>query len=544
MSDLGMASIGLLTEHIYLFAGLWMLVFGLAPALVSRFTVSRSPVPIPPPSSRPVPYPMVFGIMIGLAFASWAALAIAWNDFTFPDGQILFSGVRGERQFYPPPIWPTAGRFFPLGHQEFELLGLIDTSGVVYYLFAAFQLAAVCVAAVALVRPSWPLALLLVLALVAAPPVSTDFTGLIMPERNLIFLLAISLVCLRSYLSRSAPLAIFLAMAAMAPMVLYKETAFIFPAVIGFALGAAYFAPRLFQEADGDRRRYLVAGVPMLVLAGAFLLYYVAVIRPEVNVSYAAARASDLGKIGADIIVQPWCWVLAGSIVVRLWFLLARRHKLDPFWDSLPAATVVYIAAFFVLRLNGIRFVAPPAFISWLYAFHILVLVASDRHGVWLARAGAVVLAACVILQLGPTWNMYTGRREMMYARASAARFVADYAKIENLGTPERPLHVHVLGVSSFIGGSFGAFINARYGLDVVIAIPGNDGKEPSLCVGPDTTICDPGRPRDTGDLVVPLLGGDKDLRERQDLRLLFTSDDIGFWKSHPWRHVSVYIVD
>jgi len=542
MSDLGMASVQWLQQHIYLFAVLWMLVFGLVPALVSRFAVSRNPVPTPPPSPRPLPFRLVLGIVIGLAFAAWAALAIWRNEFTFPDGQILFSGLRDGVQHYLPPIRPRIGRFFPLGHQEFELLGLIDTSGVVYHLFAALQLAVVCACAIALVRPSWPLALLLVLALVAALPLSVVFTDPVVPERNVLFLLATSLVCLRSYLVSGAPAAIFLAMAAMAPIVLYKETAFIFPAVIGFSLMAAYGAPRLFAETAGDRRRYLVSGIPMLVLAGTFVLYYVAVVRPEIAAFYAVNSVSGLGEIGAAIISRPWCWVLAVSIVVRLWLLFAERRKLDPFWDSLPVAAVVYVTAFLVLELYSPRLFAPPAFISWLYAVHLLALMANDRHRVWVARAGTVLLAAGVVLQLGPTWAQYTWRKETMNARASAARFVADYAKIEGLGTAEHPVYVHVLGVNSFNAGVFGAFINAKYGLNAVIGFPRNDRNKPFQCVVYEQVICDPDRPRQSGDLVVPLKQkSDDDLKDRRDLRLVFTSEDIGFWPNR--QHVSVYLV-
>jgi hypothetical protein len=540
MSDLGMASVRWLQQHIYLFAGLWMLVFGLVPALVSRFAVSRNTVPIELPPRRPLPHPFVFGIVIGLAFAAWTAL-LMWRDaFTFPDSQNLFSGLRDGVQHLPPPIWLKVGRFWPLGHQEFELLGLIDTSGVVYYLFAAFQLAAVCAAAVALVRPIWPWAGLLVLALVTAPPVSSDFMDLIVPERNIIFFLAISLLCLRSYLVSAAPAAIFFAMAAMAPIVLYKETAFIIPAVIGFVLAAAYLTPSRFEETTNDRRRYLVAGVPMLVLAGAFLLYYGAVIRPRMISHYGTDMVSSVAEVGASIVQQPWSWILVASILVRVWLFFRRGWKPDPFWDSLPAAAVVYAAAFFVLEFNQIRFFAPSAFLAWLYAFHILVLVASD--GVWLARAGAVVLAACVILQLGPTWDIFKGRKEMIHARASAARFTADYAKLEGLGTAERPLHVHMLGVDTFNGSVVGAFIAAKYGLDVVLSIPDDTREKPFRCMSPEPVICDPDHPWQSGDLVMPFTeeSGD-DLKTRQDVRRVFTSEDIGFWPNE--QHIPVYVV-
>jgi hypothetical protein len=543
VSDLGSASAEWLGEHIYLFAVLWMLVFGLVPALVSRVTVSRNPVPIELPSRRPLPYPLVFGIVIGLAFSAWAALAMAWNEFTFPDAQIFFSGVRDGVQHYPPPMWPTVGRFFPLGHQEFELLGLIDTSGVLYYLFAALQLAIVCVAAVVLVRPSWPLALLLVLALVTAPPVSTAFTDLTVPERNILFFLAISLLCLRSYLASAAPAAIFFTMAAMAPVVLLKETAFIIPAIIGFALISAYVVPSLFQESQGDRRRYLVAGLPMLTLAGVFLLYYAAVIQPQRTGSYGTSMAAGIGEIGASLAQQPWSWILVASILVRLWLLFKRERKLEAFWDSLPAAAVVYTAAFFVLHFNQIRFVAPPALLSWLYAVHLLALVAKDRRGAWAARAATAILAACVVLQVRPTWSNYTWRKEMIHAWASAARFIADYAKVEGLGTAARPLYVHLSGLITFHMAGFGAFIAAKYHLNVIVAIPGKPGQQPFHCLAEEPVICDPGRPWQSGDLVFPLTPrAAADLKTRQDLRLLFRPADIGFWPNG--QRLPVYVVE
>jgi hypothetical protein len=535
-----------LSNHIGLFTLLAALLAGLIPATISWVAVPRTASAADLPTSAPR-VPMLLGILIGAGIAAFAAFTVAWEDFTFWDNHIFFSGLRGGPQHLEPminTIAPGIGRFFPLGHQEFGWLSAIDTSGVLYHLFAVAQLVAVCVCAIIITRPKPAVAVLLVLGLVGAEPIMVTFIGLIWPERNTIFLLSFFLVFLIMYLKNAQPFALFLAIAAIAPILLYKETAFIFLAVIGSALTVAYVLPGQTSERAGPRSCQLVAGATLILLAAIFVIYYTAVIRPEIHVSYAAARAEPLSDTLRLIFRQPWSWILTVSLLLRVWLLCWHRVKLDPVWDGLLVAIILYGAAFAVLGFIRPNLISPVVYGAWLYAIRLVTLPYANRAVQYVQRGGLLLLAVCAIVQLGPTWRAMVDRKEIVHAKASAARFVADYAAINGLGKAEKPLILHPLPADHFHAGLFGGFVAAKYDLNVIVAIDSTPARmEVWPCIGVGTPLCVQHLPLLKGELVIPLgpayRGGD--LRGRSDLKRLFRSEDIGFWTNGQF--VEVYVV-
>jgi len=530
-----------LSSNVTFFAIVASVLVGLVSAVASRLAIPRPVTWVREPLFPTMARSASIGILLGAGIAALGALSVAWEDFTFWDNQIFFSGLRGERQYFAPMILLESGRFFPLAHQEFAWLGAIDTSGVLYHLVAVVQLLVVCACSIALTRPTAPVAALLVVGLVTAQPVLVTYMGLTFPERNTLFLLSIFLVFLIYYFRTGRPLALFVSMLAITPTLLYKETAFIFPGVIGTTLVGAYLLPRLFAEPSISRRSLLVAGVPLVGVAVAFVAYYVAVILPATEVSYAATHAASSNML-QTIAREPWSWVLAGALAVRIWLLGWRSVKLDPVWDGLFAATILYGAAFFVLGLLRPNLISPVAFGAWLYAIHLATGEMAVRMPRWARFAVLALLIACVVVQLGPAWRTFKGRKELVHSKASAARFVADYAALRGYGTNENPLFLHPLPAEAFAAGLFGGFVAAKYDLNVIVALDGEPGDPIESCIeGEATPVCDPHHPLQSGELVIAL--GPRfarGLEDRSELEHLFRSEDIGFWKN--WQYVDVYV--
>jgi hypothetical protein len=76
---------------------------------------------------------------VALSLVGYIALMLAWEDFAYYDSSYLtFYPLRGID--YNPPIWTNQGRFFPLGHQEFNLVRHFTGTLIGYHALPIFQL--------------------------------------------------------------------------------------------------------------------------------------------------------------------------------------------------------------------------------------------------------------------------------------------------------------------------------------------------------------------------------------------------------------------
>ncbi|MCP4380197.1 MAG: hypothetical protein GY798_02020 [Hyphomicrobiales bacterium] len=541
MTELSLASIDWLRANIVWFTIVLALSFAAVPALLARRdrdSASRSATLVFPLNMSPWT-----GVLIGAAIVAWMALSVAWEDFTYWDNGIFFGPLRGDTQYYPPPIWPHGGRFFPLSHQEFAWQSIVDGSGVFYHLVASLQLIIACLAATAVTGAQRNLAILLIIGLVGAPSIAHVFLGLIYPERNTIFLFSIHFVFLLNYLKGGNHWSILIAIAVALPTIFYKETSFIIPAVMGFVLVTAAIGPANLIGGAIGRRRLLIAGVPLMAMSIAFILYYVVGISTIVDTSYATVRSRSIEEIFYNIATQSWGWLLLLSICTRVWVVVRYKRGLDPFWDGMALAALVYALSFVVLQLINTQYMAPVAFIAWIYSVRLAIEVESifNRQLGHRFFVGALALAA--VLQLGPTVNNIQKRKELIHSKASAARFVANYALASDVGTPGRPLYLHPLPGRKFSGGLFGGFVEAKYGTHVVVVVPGGPPDELQPCLGVTPVLCDPDHPIEPGELVIALGPGQANrLSDRPDLRLVFTSEGIGFWRNR--QRVSVFVAE
>ncbi len=346
------------------------------------------------------------------------------------------------RRFVSVPIWPANGRFFPLGLQEYNLLGLIGRSAVVYHAFSIIELLVVlgCVIRILRAVPLW-FRCVVILFMLTLPSVVYSFFGLVYPERDMLLWLAIWVVCLGSFYRAGSRAAFCGALIAGQCVLYYKETAFVL--VAGFAavrlMADGY---RIWHEKRRPTSRSEPPGrsprgwwvqfatdhrleVAQLALSALFLVvYYVAVAR-HVTASYVAVRPPGAFVAALRRYAQD-DWLIVALMLAVGWRLLARvvaKREIDSFWDSLGVAAVAYALAYVKLGLVREYYLAPADFIGVLFLGHLAWRVLPRRRP---ALAIAAALVSAWILQRNASDSAYgvVARKQYVEANARVASFL------------------------------------------------------------------------------------------------------------------------
>ena len=141
-------------------------------------------------------------VIVFLIFLAFYILLIFYKeDFAYYDDDMLTDFSVQGRNFLPP-VWSALGRFYPLADQEFNLLKFVTRSPAGYHALVALQLL-VLVAVLFVVLRAFQVRyrVLIVIAAMVAPSFLIPFTGFVYPERNVLFWLAVMLLCLQAYSS-------------------------------------------------------------------------------------------------------------------------------------------------------------------------------------------------------------------------------------------------------------------------------------------------------------------------------------------------------
>src|SRR5438128_1342052 len=131
-------------------------------------------------------------LLLGVVLVCYIVVNFRWEDFAYSDNDIftLFT-LKGHD--ITPPIWNGEGRFFPLGHQEFNLIRHFTNTVVGYQVLPIIQLLITCYILLILVDDlNITTRAALTAFVLISPAIVVSFGGLIFPERNVVFWL----VCL------------------------------------------------------------------------------------------------------------------------------------------------------------------------------------------------------------------------------------------------------------------------------------------------------------------------------------------------------------
>ena len=309
----------------------------------------------------------IFTIFLGF----YIFLIIYKEDFAFYDeSQYILSTLRGVN--YSKPIWLSEGRFWPLGHQEFNIIRFFTQSPIGYHLFPILQLLIV-VAALFIFLIEFPVwfRILLITIVTIAPSFVMSFFGLVIPERNIIFFLVILLICFKYFIKTRSRLYFCGALIAAQFLLYYKEPVFLL--VGGFAgtrLLLQGFSERSLLQRRGYQqffRTYCVE-VGLLILTGFFLLLYTSVFLPYMNFEYARIRSMDIFSVILSYLsFDPLLDIFLVTLIARFLYLIYSRQLPNSFWDSLAVGAFIYFLSYIKLHLFNYYYMAPVDLIAILY---------------------------------------------------------------------------------------------------------------------------------------------------------------------------------
>jgi hypothetical protein len=481
-----------------------------------RLPAKDAPVPRSDDSSR------VLWIMLGFAAAAWMALVYLGEYFTFWDHDLFFASLRGAPMRSDAPVWPRFGRFFPLGNQEYTLLGLIDTSGVLYKLFAALELLVAVAVSLRAIRAPATVAFLALAGIASSPSVLGAHLPLIAVERNQILLIGLTLLGSSRFLEGGRPWGAALAAGSAFLLLFYKEAS---AAIVGgLCLWLFVWALR---HRKGEWHRPLALSVLLGIGVVVFLGAYLILVQRYVETSYLEGRAVQFGVAARAITMQPWFWALGPAVGVRV---VSRRG--DPALDGLLLGAALYGVGIVWLGLQWPYFSAPVAFVAWIY-----IAAAADQLRAPLARKVAMgACAAVIVASLSPAFDTVRIQKGLVGAKEDAARFLADYYSARSgLVGDATPLVLHFPS-GGYAGGLLGGYTHAAFRVPVVVAVPdGAGGTLLNRCPFLAGVDCQYGRPRKPGDLVVTLAPEEEDAARREGLAQLFASAN-SIWRNPQYR--------
>jgi hypothetical protein len=429
------------------FLGIWAFIF------VAVLAVLRSLSGVEPSTragdpTRPVgsdapnrsPWARRLGLgAFALLFAGYAWLIEVGEDFAFNDDD-MFTEFTLQGKAFPPPIWPTLGRFFPFGHQEFNLLRFVTTSIASYHAVAIVELLLAVTALFVLLNryPLWFRVLVATLELATAS-IAVVFFGLCFPERNVILFLSLMLMSYRLYLTTGSYFWFVSALACVQFGLYYKETAFlIFGGFAGTRLLVFYArapGPPRERFLSVLRKHRIDAGV--LLLALAFLALYAAWIRPHSGMGYATSRGvGSLNALRMYLSGDPWLAVFVPALVARGCWLL-RTHALpDTFWDPLALGASLYLVAFVKLGMFNGYYTAPVDFVACLYVAALLQRAFSNSTRGWRRTFAGISVACAGLFVFGSSLLATTAAIVERKAIIGGKRRLVDFLSAEVRGAP------------------------------------------------------------------------------------------------------------
>lgn len=437
----------LFTSHILLLWLLSLVFIGVCGFLVSGrgdlifpVTCDQSALSRKPKlRSRVSPIDRISAIILLLFVAGYIALIFWKEDVAYYDDDMLTDfSLRGHN--FPPPVWPGQGRFFPLAQQEFNLLRFITRSPAGYHFFVALQLLVLLgVLFIVLRELKVRYRTLILIAVMLAPSFTIPFSGFVYPERNVLFWLAIMLLCLQGY-SRTRARTYFVGCLLATQVVLYYKE----PIVL---LVVAYASTQLLLQFRGARPSGLATwrvfarentlSLGMLAVSAIYVAFFAAALLPERSFAYVAEHRAALSSVLLEYLRVDWLpLILLVVLSIRFWRSAFSNGRLDPLWDSLAVGAVAYYVGILAVRLYSGYYLAPTDFIAILYL--------GTMSAAWLSkptkvRLSVVAIAIVCVLFQEAAYSSFrmVERKGLITTKREFAEFLKSYLATTNGNTVE-----------------------------------------------------------------------------------------------------------
>lgn len=403
------------------------------------------------------PADVISSIAFLLFVALYMFLIIYKEDFAYYDDEMLTDfSIQGVN--LSPPIMLRIGRFFPLADQEFNLFRYVTRSPAGYHSLIVVELAIVLVVLfVILSKIPIRYRTLILIAAILAPSCLIPFAGFVYPERNVIFWLAILVLCIEGYSRTKARIYLIGCLVATHFALYYKETAVL--CVAGFAI--TQLALSLYARRRAGHRSWLEfarenrLSIGILGVSAIYTVVLLAAMLPRANSSYITEHQQAMSSVLIAYLQTDWLLlVLIAVLVVRIGRFIRSGAPLDPIWDSLGVGALAYLLSILGLRLVSGYYMAPADFIALLYLANMSL--------VWLSRptrtrvSVVVIIFACVLLQ-DAVYSSFriVERKTVITTKSQLADFLNGYLQ----KTGDRPVELffpfasgyHLMELSSYL---------------------------------------------------------------------------------------------
>ena len=375
--------------------------------------------------------PGTFAAMVMLAafLGAYVTMILVWEDFAYYDNSLFISYTLKGRN-YLKPIWPEQGRFFPLGWQEFNLLRHFTDTITGYHVLPIAQL--VIFSWILLILDdeiSIPARVALTILALVTPSILISFSGLIFPERNVLFFLASLVLSVRRF-EQTKSIAWAVAAVVCAQIILYyKEPVFLL--LFGFAAGRLLLRVRNAQNGQWDHHRLWdvesALDLCFASLAVLFLVYYFAVIGIHPKFEYGVDRRQPLIEILLTYTRLDFLHCLFMFVVLgRIYLILRHQAVASPLWDGLAFGGVAYVLAHYYLGIFNAWYLAPADLIAVLYVGRFAVL-SLKKTGPCNKAIASMLVFTVLIQDVSLSALAVFERKNVIHAKVEIARVVQTY---------------------------------------------------------------------------------------------------------------------
>jgi hypothetical protein len=361
--------------------------------------------------------------LLSLFLIAYVTLALIWEDFTYFDN-VYFTLVTLQHQNIWIHIYPESGRYFPLAHQEFNLIRHFAATFSGYQVFRIAQLLIMCGLLLALDEDlSFRARASLAIFALICPAIAVSFGGLIYTEWNVLFWLLLLLNCVRRFERTQSVAWAAGAVVCAQFMLYYKETSFVILA--GFAIGRLLLRCRndneekwnfLCLKSRSSRLDWCFVSLSLL-----FLLVFAMSMYPHFGTGYRTEIELPLSRIlRLYIKLDPLAWFFAVFVLWRTFRILNGKSRPLPYWDGLAYGGVACMTSYLVLKIYANYYLAAVDLIAVLYLGHFAV---KEWPRTKPALRFSLGFLFCVVLFcniLGSAYHFYE-RKNLIHGRALIA---------------------------------------------------------------------------------------------------------------------------
>lgn len=374
-------------------------------------------------------------VLFAVFLILWICLQLWKEDFAFHDDyQLTDFSLRGKS--FPAPVWPSIGRLFPLHLQELNLLKHLAHSPDVFHTFVVLQLLAwALLTAASLSEFTVPFRVLALFLIMSTLGFVISFSDLIYPERNVLFWLAVFILCRRRYFPSASPVFLAGTLISVQFALYYKEPVWLLFA--GFA-GTKLACEWNVRSRERPVRNFIkdnLADIGTMVLALLFPALFVLVMFGQPRLAYVEDVRSTLpSTILKYVKVDLLCFIFLTVVAVRFLRALLARSKLDSFWDPLATGGALYALAIVGLRIPRGYLMAPVDAIAILFLL--------QRAHTWFPERKAlrtlIVAALCfvtVVQNMAYASVYFTTRKNVIAGNVELAEFLKGYIQGRSNGS-------------------------------------------------------------------------------------------------------------